>query len=141
MIRRIALVGAAALAALLPVSSAHAAAPVTVNFGLSAGVYSPTGVACPVSVPAGANGLAVLDAAKAKHCIVSYTAETYTFGTFISCINEVCGAPKEALYLTYWEMSKNGHCTDYGVSDFSAANGDELTFDYTTWAKFFAVGC
>lgn len=144
MFRRFSLLGSAALllAGFFSLSPAQAVPPVTVNFGISAGAYAPTGVACPVSVAAGANGLAVLDAAVAKGCIRSYKAETYSFGAFVSCINEVCGAPPAALYLTYWEMSENGKCTeDYGVSGFRADDGDELTFAYTTWAKFLAVGC
>lgn len=136
-----ALAASSLVASLLLAAPSDAATPVTVEFGLSAGTATPTGAACPVTVPEGANGLAVLDAAVAKRCIVSYKAETYSFGAFISCINEVCGAPPEALWLTYWEMAVDGVCSTYGVSDFRAAEGKQLTFSYTTWAKSFAGVC
>lgn len=120
---------------------AHAA--VTVTFGLSAGTYAPTGAACALSVPAGADGLAVLDAAKAKGCIASYKAVgPGQFGYYIACINEVCGDETSGMYATYWGMYENGVATGYGVSDFRAAPGDDLTFAYTTWAGcLLPTGC
>lgn len=122
----------AVLALALAFAPAHAA-NVTVTFGLSAGVHAATGTACPVSVPAGADGISVLDAAKAKGCIVSYHKQHYSGGDLVDCINEVCGAPPEAMYATYWSMYVDGKATIYGVNDFRAADGKDLAFVYTSW--------
>ncbi len=123
----------AAAAALAVVPAPAHAVNVTVGFGISVGTHLPTGQFCPVDVPAGANGLAVMDAAVAAGCIESYETEVYPFGAYVRCINRVCAAPPEALFLTYWHMYENGVSTSYGVSDFVASSGDQLVFAYTTW--------
>src|SRR5688572_22547505 len=93
----------------LAVASPARAADVEVAFGLAAGAYAPTGALCSVGVPAGADGVAVLDAAVEAGCILSYQAETHPqFGAFVTCINEVCGAPAEALGITYWKFFVDG---------------------------------
>jgi hypothetical protein len=120
--------GATTLGAAAP---AHATTYVTVHFGLSAGTYAPTGVACSLTVPAASDGVAVLDAAVASHCIVSYHTVTYTgFGTFVDCIDEVCGQFLTGSAGTYWNMYENGTSTAYGVDGFAADSGDELVFAY-----------
>ena len=110
---------------------------VTVTFGVSAGTYVPTSAACPLTVAAGANGVDVLEAAVAKGCITSYQTVAFEFGTFVSCIDDVCGqtvaAPPVASAGTYWNMYENGVSTWYGVDGFSAEDGDELAFAYTGW--------
>lgn len=111
---------------------AHAS-DVVVTFGVSAGTYAPTGAACPLTVPLGANGIAVLNAAVANGCITSYQAQSFDFGTFVSCIDEVCGQTVAGTAGTYWNMYENGVSTFYGVDGFSADNGDELSFAYTAW--------
>ena len=131
------LVAAAAVVALA--TPAHAA-DVSVQFGLSAGTYAPTGVACTLSVPAGADGIAVLDAAVANLCIVSYHTVTFPgFGTFVDCINEVCGNAGTGSVGTYWNMYENGGSTAYGVDGFVANSGDELVFAYQVFC--FATVC
>jgi hypothetical protein len=113
---------------------AHALAPVHVTFGLSAGTYAPTGAACSLTVDAGADGIAVLDAAQAAHCIVSYRTVTYPgFGTFVTCIDEVCGEAATGASGTYWNMYENGASTAYGVDGFVADEGDDLTFAYQAY--------
>ena len=120
---------AAAFAAAAP--PAAASQTVRVTFGMSAGRYAPTGAACPLTVAAGANGLDVLDAAVAAHCIVSYSTVTYAgYGTFVTCINAVCGNSGTGTLGTYWNMYENGGSTWYGVDGFSADEGDELAFAY-----------
>ena len=139
MRKLVSFVAAAALAAapLVTGPAAQADGNVTVNFGLAAGTHAPTGAACPVSVPAGSNGLTVLDAAVAKGCIVSYSkVDDPSFGAFVTCINEVCGAPAEALYLTYWGLYVDGAESQVGVSSYGAENGDEMVFSYTSWAGY-----
>lgn len=136
MLKRIAL---AALVLAASSTPAHAAG-VTVSLALSAGTYAPTGAACTVSVPAGADGIAVLDAAVAKACIVSYDTVTFSgFGTFVQCIDEVCGNAGTGTVGTYWNMYENGVSTAYGVDGFSADNGDELGFSYRAFC--FVSGC
>lgn len=126
---RLALAGALVAVAALGSLPAHAGT-VTVKFGLSAGAYAPSEV-CAVSVPADSNGIAVLDAAKAAHCIVSYVVE----GGLVACIDEVCGWPREP-YSTahlYWAMFLNGGYAQVGVEDYQAAAEDRLGFSYTRW--------
>ena len=127
----------AALALCAVATPAHAS-DVTVQFGLSAGTYAPTGAACTLSVPAGADGIAVLDAAVAAHCIASYRTTSFPFGTFVSCINEVCGqdtgvAEAGTFAGAYWNMYDNGTSAGYGVDGFTADAGDELAFAYQTY--------
>ena len=123
----------AAIAASVAVP-AHAA-PVSVGFGLAAGTHLPTGAACQLSVPQGADGIVVLNAAVDAGCIVSYEkVEDPTFGAFITCINEICQAPAEAMSITYWRLFIDGSPAAVGISSYEAAAGDELVFSYTTWA-------
>lgn len=113
------------------------AANVTVGFGLSAGAYAPTEVACQLSVPANANGIAVLDAAVAQNCIVSYETKTFAgFGSFVSCVDEVCGDEATGFGLTYWKYYKNGVPATSGIDNFRAAAGSSIVLSFTTW-----VGC
>jgi imidazole glycerol phosphate synthase subunit HisF len=121
-------------AAFATAAPAHATPTVLVSFAVSAGTYAPTGAACPLVVDAGADGVAVLDAAVAAHCIVSYRAQTFPgFGTFVSCIDEVCGTALTGTTGTYWNMYENGASTAYGADGFSAAAGDELGFAYQAY--------
>lgn len=136
MLRRLALLAASLAGTALALSPASAASTVSVSFTKSVGAAGVAAQPCAVKVAPGANGIAVLDAAVTKGCIDSYKVERYSFGAFISCIDDVCGAPAEALGLTYWAMSENGKTTDYGVEDFRAAAGDTLDFAYTTWLTF-----
>lgn len=125
------LVAAAVASGAMPAQAAN----VTVEFGLAAGTHAPTGALCPVSVPAGADGVAVLDAAVEEGCIVSYdTVTDPTFGAYVTCIDEVCQAPAEAMTITYWKLFIDGAAATQGVSFYEAGAGDELVFSYTTWA-------
>ncbi len=129
---RIRLLTAALVAAGAATTAAPAhAAGVNVHLGLSAGTWAPTGAACNLFVEAGADGTAVLDAAVAAHCIVSYRATATSFGTYIECIDEVCAVPAASNAGTYWSMFENGSETGYGVDGFAADEGDDLTFAYT----------
>ena len=130
------LAAAALAAAAVP---AHADG-VSVSLALSAGRYAPTGAACTVSVPSGSNGLAVLNAAQQAGCVVSYQTVTYPgFGTFVTCIDEVCGNATLGSVGTYWNMYDNGASAAYGVDGFSAQAGDELGFAYKAYC--FEVVC
>lgn len=127
-VRLLALAAVTTMAAL--VTPAHASS-VTVKFGLSAGTYAPTGAACALNVAAGADGVAVLDAAVAAHCLVSYDTVTFPgFGTFVTCLDEVCGEALTGTVGTYWNMYENSASTSYGVDLFTADDGDELVFAY-----------
>jgi hypothetical protein len=107
------------------------AAPVTVRFGISVGAPTPLSAFCPVRVPAGADGLAVLDAARARRCILSYRAEYYPgLGHYIRCIDGICAIDRP-VFLAYWAMFENGRYTSYGVDGFRANAGDRLVFVYT----------
>jgi hypothetical protein len=124
----------------LGVATPARAASVSVSFGVSLVGYAPTGAACPLTVPAGSDGVAVLDAAVDAGCITSYRSHSSPpFGEFVDCIDEVCGAPAEAMFLTYWKYWLNGAPASSGVSFYSAEAGDELVFSYSTWAGCLAV--
>lgn len=110
---------------------------VSVTLRLSVGepTVSPQYKSCGVTVTAGANGVAVLLAAKNSGCISGYTVTPSTFGNYVSCIDGIC----ETL-ATYWRMTENGTLTGYGVDGFSANAGDVLGFSHTQWATCLAAG-
>lgn len=114
---------------------------VEVKFGISAGYWLPTGAACTVSVPAGASGVAVLDAALANLCIAEYSLRYFTCcGNFVYSINFVPGpVDGDPLGTTFWMMFENGAATGYGVDGFSADPGDELVFAYAAWPPCLVV--
>lgn len=106
--------------------------------------FTPTAV-CPVTVAENSDGATVLGAAKTSGCIQSYVLTTYSFGRFLSCINNICGDA-----VNFWAMRENYNVanartpvcpsTDYGIDDFRAAGGDELSFTYETAATFLVPG-
>lgn len=117
------------------VAPAHAA-NVTVLFSAmytrAAGAQQVPGALCPVSVPEGSDGVAVLSAAKTAGCIASYETLSFGFGRFVNCIGGVCGGEGPGGYW-YWGMHLQGVPTCYGVDDYRAANGDHLMFAYQTF--------
>ena len=114
------------------------ASGVDVQLAVSAGTYLPTGAACTVSVPAGSNGLTVLDAAKAKGCIDSYETRAYSYGTFVSCLDGVCDASVlsgDPVWAgTYWGLYRNGQYSWTGIGDMSFQAGDVLGLAYEAYA-------
>ena len=84
---------------------------------------------CSVKVPAAANGVDVLSRAVRDGCIESYETSSFSGGTFLDCIDGICGTAG-----TYWRMTENGAMTSYGVDGFVAHPGDVLGFSYTIWA-------
>lgn len=132
--RAVAITAAVAMAVITGsgVTPAHAS-NVNVKFGVSAGYWAPTGAACTVSVPAGANGLAVLDAAVADGCILSYDTQSFGGQPYVSCINEICQIADGLV--SFWAMFENSPIpAEYGAGDFRADEGDELVFAYTNFA-------
>lgn len=115
------------IAPLLLLSTVPAAGTATVHFSATL-LHTGTLADCDVSVPNGANGAAVLDAAVAQGCILSWSGTSYDFGTFVDCINYVCSA-----VATFWEMSDAQGPTAYGIDLYSAQDGGVLAFDYTQW--------
>lgn len=129
---------------LIPALSAGAAGDVSMTLRVSNPTYLANTKACPVQVPAGANGIAVLDAAKATGCISSYVLVTYSIGSFVQCIDGVCGDPAPT-YLRYWAMRTDTldlpggrrlcEPTSYGVDSYSASAGAELSFTFESYAS------
>lgn len=123
------------------------ASSVAITFGLSAGTDAPTGVLCPLSVPALSDGITVLEAAKAAGCIESYKTTSFGDGTYVKCINDVCGPPESTagdlwMVPTYWAIYENGAYSDVGVDGLRAHAGDEFVFAYEQWATcLVGVGC
>lgn len=109
-------------------STTSSTVSVTLRLSVAEPFASPTIKTCSVSVDAGADGIAVLDAAEASDCISGYDAPPTSEGHFVDCIDDICSA-----VVTYWRMTVNGTLTSYGVDDFSAASGDTLGFSYTEW--------
>lgn len=118
---------------------------VTVTLDVSAGEPAATvpWARCALTVDHGDDGVAVLDAAVAAGCIDSYeTSEDPNWGTFLECIDQICGAPAEAMRITYWRMSVDGQMTSYGIDGYEAADGDVLGFSYSTWGTCLTpIGC
>jgi hypothetical protein len=106
-----------------------------VTFGLGAAHYVPDGAVCTLSVPTGANGIAVLDAAVAKGCIASYHTQHTSLGDFVDCIDGVCGDTATGAYLTYWALYWDGTAASAGVDDFRAGTEHDLSFSYVTWVN------
>lgn len=127
----------------LPAGAASSTVPVTLRISAAEPATTAELATCTMTVADGADGITVLDAAVTAGCIDSYETQTYAgIGTFVRCIDGLCGAPDEALNLTYWRMTENGSLTAYGVDDFTAESGDELGFSYTTWATCLtSIGC
>lgn len=127
------------------VPAAQATGNVTVLVKISAGTYLAPGELCPVSVPAGANGAAVLDAAVAARCITSWHGIDYGFDTFVDCIDGVCGhdtgeVDPSLQYFegTYWEFSVNEHSASTGIGGYHAADLDIFGFTYQDYLAGFA---
>jgi hypothetical protein len=58
------------------------------------------------------------------------------FGNFVNCIDDgvvgnECGDPAPS-YARYWDMRVNCVVTPYGIDDYKAHDGDELSFTYET---------
>jgi len=144
------LVASVALAGLFASVSAHAAS-VPVHLKVSIGEPATTAAViadCPVTVAAGANGVAVLDAAKATGCISSYELRSFSgLGHYVSCVDGVCqttnlGSPGDADGLvSYWRYAKNGAFSDVGVDGFNAKSGDVLGLSYSNFLADCNVGC
>jgi hypothetical protein len=124
---------------------AHAA-NVSVTLRISpAAPASPVEIkSCAVSVPALADGIAVLDAAKASHCIDSYETVQFGEGAFITCIDDLCGLPNGTglgvdSLITFWMMSVNKTIVNYGVNQYRAHASDVLEFSYTVSVFCFVV--
>ncbi len=122
---------AASLAAGPPAQATSSTVVFSAAFGPSVATHtadSPA-AACEVTVAGGADGAAVLDAAMASGCIDSYTVNSFDFGTFLHCIDGVCGdADPLGAGCWYWAMHLNGMPTEYGLDGYRAADGDVLSF-------------
>lgn len=116
---------------------------VNVTLKVAEGSYYLNKVTCPVTVLESADGVAVLEAAKASGCISSYELVHFSFGAFVNCIDGVCTDPPPT-YLRYWAMRDYGpeiysggphRCdpTSYGVSDYQAFEGGQLSFTFETF--------
>src|SRR2546428_1357163 len=134
MVRRlipIALV-ALSLAAFSPArSAANVTVVLSVDYGARAGAQSTGSAACPLSVPQGSDGIAVLNAAVANRCISSYST---TFGGgYITCVSGVCEGRLNAAVpvCAYWAIiSTDVNAMNNGILAFSADNGDVLELSY-----------
>lgn len=99
--------------------------------------YAAATATCSLSVDAGADGLTVLAAARSAGCIKGYTLQTFGLGHFVDCIDDgsplgnECGDPAPT-YARYWDMRVNCVVTSYGVDDYRAKAGDELSFTFET---------
>lgn len=111
---------------------AHAAT-VSMTLRIAAGGNPGAVKTCPVSVPAGANGKAVLDAAVASRCITSY--QTNSGGAYLTCIDPGAAPVCEVGdgLVTFWAIYVDGRTAEQGILGFSAAQGRQLTFAYTSW--------
>lgn len=125
------------LAGLVQAAPSQAATTTTVHLHVDVAGAAPM-ADCDVTVPTGANGIAVLSAAKATGCIDGYTTRNHPqFGVQVTCIEQVCQAPDEALNLTYWGIYLGDDYASTGVSGLSfPRDGRDLGFRYETWATY-----
>lgn len=95
--------------------------------------YADTQATCAVTVPAGADGSAVLDEALATSCITEWGYTEYSGGHFLQSINGVEGKSLDPVCITvcgYWELSVNGASVSYGLDAYHAAEGDAFGATY-----------
>lgn len=96
----------------------------------------PTTVSCAVTVDAGADAGAVLDAATASGCISGWThGSDPTYGRFVTSVN---GKSESAGF--YWAYLENGRAASHGIDFASAAEGDVFGFAYADYATGIAAG-
>lgn len=125
-----------ALAVMLFASVPARAANVTVNLKLGAVGYEvPVKHCLSLSVPAGAGGAAVLNAAVAARCIDSYKTQSFGGSTFVTCVDpgpaEICQQGDGLV--SFWAYYKNGYTQTASIDRFNAAAGDELGLVYTNF--------
>lgn len=107
--------------------------PVTLRSATLA--YANADVVCQVSIPAGSNGLVVLDAAVAKGCVKKYETTTFGTGKFLQCLDDGingnrCGDPGPG-YLRYWAFREDcNYVQDHGLEGFVATANKELSLTY-----------
>ena len=143
------LAASVALAAVFASMPAHAAVPVHLKVSIGEPLISAAVIAdCSVSVALGADGIAILNAAKASGCISSYEVKSFSgLGHFVSCVDGVCqttnlGSPDSADGLAaYWRYTKNGAFADVGIDGFNAKSGDTLGLSYSNFLADCNVGC
>lgn len=116
---------------IVPLTAPHvAAADVTATLFVNAGHPAAPGWRdCAVSVPAGANVGALLDAAVAQGCLLSWGADSYPgYGRYVTCIDEVCGQLP-----TYWAFYVDGAYSGTGIDDTAVSPGSTYEFTYEQW--------
>lgn len=93
---------------------------------------------CDVTVPAGADGSVVLDAAVAKGCLDSWTFDNHGYGRYVTSINEVrdltpafCLGP-----CFFWHIAVDGESAQVGIDGYVANQGSTLAFTYETRATW-----
>ena len=122
----------------LVVPARPAAAATTVHLEVAVAAAVPI-ASCDVSVPDGANGLAVLDQAVTTGCIDDYDSVPFSgLGEKVTCITktvELCETSDETLNALTWIIYVDGELADLGVSSLSfPTHGTSLTFSYEPWA-------
>jgi hypothetical protein len=98
--------------------------------------------ACTVTVPADADGIAVLDAAVASGCIGSYHAQQFPgLGHFVDAIDGVTDGEDDVGLCEFWSYSENGvPALDHGVDGFRASDGSSIEFVLEPYSAA-ALGC
>lgn len=140
-----------ALVGLAPAIGAESSETVTVTLvvethvtqaaGLPPGDLAPLpGTAsCQVSLPAGADGLTLLDQATADGCITGWEGQQSAFGTFVTAIDDLQAPGASCLAYTagvcdWWEHSVNGQTVSYPPEGYTAADGDQVSWLYRNTA-------
>lgn len=141
MLRTFSLVAAALVAtAAAPLSNAELApSDATVAFWAD---FVPTGGQaladrCQLTLPAGADGVAVLDAAVAAGCIDGYTLTPFGNDVFLECVDgagpkpEICTVcPPPFLACAYWALYYDGFYASEGLRGFHAGEERELGLSF-----------
>jgi hypothetical protein len=114
-----------------PAHAANVTVLVSVAYTRAAGAQQVPGALCPVTVAQDADGVVVLNAAKAAGCISSFSTSTFPgIGVFLDCISDVCGIEDPDEVYWYWGIHLNIAPTTYGVDGYRAKDADHLLFLY-----------
>ncbi|MFA5861920.1 MAG: hypothetical protein WDA16_09535, partial [Candidatus Thermoplasmatota archaeon] len=82
----------------------------------------------------------VLDAAVAAGCITSWSGTHYSFGTYVECVDGLCGhnagevaAPLQDFDGSYWGTSYGTHTASCAIECYQATDLDVFGVTYQDW--------
>ena len=91
-----------------------------------------------VHVEKGANFFDVMEIAAKQNPHFKFQYIQYTFGAYITCINNLCENTEKQIYWAFTKMcSKGSVCLlPVGPSDYIPNNNDHIVFDYLPYSQW-----